>query len=67
MDLFSPIVTEAEQHPNFRTILKQSNSYNSAVLNGWASGFQDRDGKFVKEFQTTFDSQLLGTLCLRGA
>lgn len=56
MDLFTPIVAETEQHPNFRTIVKQSNPYNSAVLNGWASGFHDRDGKFVKEFQTTFDS-----------
>jgi hypothetical protein len=26
------------------------------VLKAWASGFHDRDGKFVKEFQTTFDS-----------
>jgi len=26
------------------------------VLNEWARGFKDRDGKFVKEFQTTFDS-----------
>lgn len=26
------------------------------VLSGWASGFRDRDGKFVKEFQTTYNS-----------
>ncbi len=26
------------------------------MLNEWARGFKDRDGKFVKEFQTTFDS-----------
>jgi hypothetical protein len=25
-------------------------------LNEWVRGFEDRDGKFVKEFQTTFDS-----------
>jgi hypothetical protein len=56
MDLFTPIVGEAEQNPNFRTISKQSNQFNLDVVNGWASGFQDRDGKFVKEFQTTFDS-----------
>lgn len=56
MNLFTPIVSEADQHPNFRTLLKQDNQFNCDVLNGWASGFQDRDGKFVKEFQTTFDS-----------
>src|SRR6516225_6808307 len=56
MDLFTPIVSEAEQHPNFRTISKQGNTFNFDVVNEWAIGFQDRDGKFVKEFQTTFDS-----------
>ncbi|MGB9067523.1 MAG: hypothetical protein WCC21_03040 [Candidatus Acidiferrales bacterium] len=56
LDLFTPVVSEAEQHPNFRTILKYGNQYNCDVLNNWASGFKDRDGKFVKEFQTTFDS-----------
>jgi len=56
MDLFTPIVTEAAQHPNFRTILKQANPHNLNVMNDWANGFQDRDGKLVTEFQTTFDS-----------
>lgn len=56
MDLFTPIVSEKEQHPNFRNISKQANTFNCDVINEWATGFQDRDGKFVKEFQTTFDS-----------
>lgn len=56
MDLFTPIVSEAEQHPNFRSVYQQGNEFNYDVVNDWASGFQDRDGKFVKEFQTTFDS-----------
>jgi hypothetical protein len=56
MDLFTPVVSEGDQHPNFRSITKQNNRFNLDVLNEWASGFQDRDGKFVKEFQTTFDS-----------
>jgi hypothetical protein len=56
MDLFTPIVSEKEQHPNFRNISKQANTFNYDVVNEWATGFQDRDGKFVKEFQTTFDS-----------
>lgn len=28
------------------------------VLNGWAAGFKDRDGKFVQEFQMSFESGL---------
>ncbi len=56
MDLFTPIVSEEEQHPNFRSISKFANKFNFDVVNDWAGGFQDRDGKFVKEFQTTFDS-----------
>jgi hypothetical protein len=56
MDLFTPVVGEEAQHPYFRSIWKQANGFNCDVLNEWARGFKDRDGKFVKEFQTTFDS-----------
>ncbi|MBN9306925.1 MAG: hypothetical protein BGO82_05515 [Devosia sp. 67-54] len=56
MDLFSPIVPEDRQHPNFKRIGVERNGYNCDVLNDWARGFPDRDGKFVREFQTTFDS-----------
>jgi hypothetical protein len=56
MDLFTPIVSEDAQHPNFRQIRKLANSFNVDIVNEWARGFKDRDGKFVKEFQTTFDS-----------
>jgi hypothetical protein len=56
MDLLTPVVSEEAQHPNFRTISKFANAFNCDVLNEWARGFKDRDGKFVKEFQTTFDS-----------
>jgi hypothetical protein len=56
MDLFTPVVSEEAQHANFRMITKYANTFNEAVLNEWARGFKDRDGKFVKEFQTTFDS-----------
>jgi len=56
MDLFTPIVSEEAQHPNFRAIRQHANTFNYDVLNEWARGFKDRDGKFVKEFQTTFDS-----------
>jgi hypothetical protein len=56
MDLFAPVVGEQEQHPNFRSVCQQGNKFNYDVVNDWANGFKDRDGKFVKEFQTTFDS-----------
>jgi hypothetical protein len=56
MDLFTPVVSEAAQHPYFRSIWKQANGFNCDVLNEWARSFKDRDGKFVTEFQTTFDS-----------
>ncbi len=56
MDLFKPIVDEARQHPNFRTLLRLGNGFTLDVLNDWARGFADRDGKFVEEFQTTFNS-----------
>ena len=56
VDLFTSVVSEAAQHPNFRIIRKYPNPFNCEVLNEWARGFKDRDGKFVKEFQTTFDS-----------
>jgi hypothetical protein len=56
MDLFTPVVGEQEQHPNFRSVSQQGNKFNYDVVNDWATGFKDRDGKFVKEFQITFDS-----------
>ena len=57
MDLFTPIVSEERLHHNFR-VLTQPNFGSSEleVIKSWADGFIDRDGKFVKEFQTTFNS-----------
>jgi hypothetical protein len=54
MDLFTPIVPAERLHPNF--VATQTDPYIRAVLTQWADGFSDRDGKFVREFQTTFDS-----------
>lgn len=56
MDLFTPIVPDDSWHPNFAQQIWYPNPYNRAVLSDWASGFIDRDGKFVQEFQTTFNS-----------
>jgi len=56
MNLFTPIVSEGQWHPNFLAIMKARNGYNCDVINDWAKGFIDRDRKFVKEFQTSFNS-----------
>lgn len=58
MDLFTPQVNEDRFHPHFKTISgnRPSNLYARRVLENWLEGFPDRDGKFVKEFQTTFNS-----------
>ena len=56
MDLFKPVVPHERFHPNFATIFSQQNPYDQAVISKWADGFVDRDGKFVEEFQTTFNS-----------
>jgi len=56
MHLFSPIIDTAHQHPNFRNVLSRANGFDMDVVNDWAKDFVDRDGKFVREFQTTFNS-----------
>lgn len=54
MNLFNIQVNEDKLHPNFISVSKDADLVK--VLNSWAIGFQDRDNKFVKEFQTTFNS-----------
>lgn len=56
MDLFTPIVPVDKQHPIFQLLLLEENSPERDVVRAWADGFVDRDRKFVKEFQTTFES-----------
>ena len=56
MDLFTQIVREDQLHPNFLRILTPDRIGERAVVSEWAEGFPDRDNKFVKEFQTTFNS-----------
>ncbi len=56
MDLFTPIVESARLHPNFVRTLASSSAAVRDVLNHWSKGFHDRDGKFVLEFQTTYNS-----------
>lgn len=57
MDLFTPIVTTQQQHPNFANITTNRHyAPERKVIQSWADGFVDRDNKFVREFQTTFNS-----------
>jgi len=57
MDLFTPIVAPEHEHPNFVTVTRTINRPSElAVVSDWADGFPDRDGKFVEEFQRTFNS-----------
>ena len=56
MRLFEPLVDETRQHANFKNIVRPGNGFALDVLSDWAKGFVDRDGKFVEEFQTTFNS-----------
>ncbi len=56
MDLFAPIIPEDKQHGIFRMLMHPAHGPERAVIESWAAGFIDRDGKFVKEFQTTFES-----------
>jgi hypothetical protein len=56
MDLFTRVVDEEKLHPNLVRTLKANADGVRVVLNGWADGFTNRDGKFVTEFQTTYNS-----------
>lgn len=56
MDLFKPVVPTGNEHEIFQLLMHPSFGPERKVIQGWAAGFVDRDGKFVKEFQTTFES-----------
>ncbi|AXX94981.1 hypothetical protein [Arcobacter ellisii] len=56
MDLFEKQVSDEKLHPNYISLIKHTPEQDRETLNKWADGFPDRDKKFVKEFQTTFNS-----------
>ena len=56
MDLFTPIIEEGSLHSNFVQTLDPASAGVRRIIQSWAEGFVDRDGKFVKEFQTTYNS-----------
>lgn len=66
MDLFTLQIAEEKLHPNFKSVTRTLPSgYVSIGMNldkdkkrleSWTKGFPNRDNKFVKEFQITFNS-----------
>ena len=56
LDLFAPVAPRERWHPNFARVADFASEAERDVLRSWARGFRDRDGKFVTEFQTTFNS-----------
>lgn len=56
MNLFTPIVPIGKLHPNFIHTCAPGAAGVREVLNRWNEEFVDRDGKFVREFQTTYNS-----------
>ncbi|MFA9375012.1 MAG: hypothetical protein ACERKK_12740 [Poseidonibacter sp.] len=66
-DLFE-IVTKNKLHPNFQNLLHPKYKLVREVLESWTEGFEDRDNKFAKQFQETFNSmfwELYLYQCLR--
>jgi len=56
LDLFSISLPEQRLHPLFKMLADARHLPERHVIESWAEGFSDRDGKFVNEFQTTFES-----------
>lgn len=58
MDLLTPLFDDEKLHPHFKTISdgRQGRQFQRDEILRWLEGFPDRDNKFVKEFQTTFNS-----------
>lgn len=55
MKLFEAVVENKRLHHNFKTIAVEAREKERQVLQCWADGFPDRDGKFVQEFQVSFN------------
>lgn len=56
IDLFFPEINGIGKNPNFVVLLDDKYRAVREVINKWATGFIDRDNKFKKEFQSTFNS-----------
>jgi hypothetical protein len=55
MQLFQDVAPIEKQHPIYKLIRQPQYGPERSVLERWAEGFIDRDRKFVREFQTTFE------------
>ncbi|KLE06638.1 hypothetical protein L5E75_01270 [Aliarcobacter butzleri] len=55
MNLITSIINEDKQHHNYKSLLKDDLP-TLRKIQEWADGFHDRDNKFVREFQQTFNS-----------
>jgi hypothetical protein len=59
IDLFTAIVPEARLHPSFKGLAHRGFEPARRMLADIATTFNDKDGNFVKDFQTTgFDARL---------
>lgn len=58
MDLLTPLYTPDKLHPHFKTITepREGRRFQREELLRWLESFPDRDNKFVRELQTTFNS-----------
>jgi hypothetical protein len=56
LKLFDIVVDEEKLHPNFKALLADFHTPARAAIEKWTDGFEDRDNKIVKEFQTSFNS-----------
>lgn len=56
MNLFEKLYEDDKLHTNFKSLLTDAHQGERAVMLNWSEDFPDRDKKFVKEFQTTFNS-----------
>jgi hypothetical protein len=53
--LFIDVARNEAQHPIYKMIRDGDYEAEREVLLGWSRGFEDRDGKFCHEFQTSFE------------
>jgi len=56
LNLFKQEISDDKLHPNYISMIEKIPEQDREILNTWIDGFPDRDSKFVKEFQSTFNS-----------